>query len=85
MAKLYAEIDSDKHGRKSSKGGDTFLRVEVKRGNDVLGTLGVYEVETVPAAYRVIWHPFKTAKPAFIIHNSVVLEDTEQKGTQQSA
>ena len=77
--KLYAEIDSDKHGRKASKGGDGFLRVEVFRGNRKIGTLGVYEVEagtTTPAGYRVAWHPVAGTKMPQLEHGSVMLEDT---------
>lgn len=33
MAKLYAEIDSDKGGRKASKGGDEYITVNVSNGN----------------------------------------------------
>jgi len=72
--KLYAEIDSDKHGRKGSKGGDSYLRIEVFRGNKKLGYLGVYEVEagtTSPAGYRVIWHIDKPYP-----QNTITLEDT---------
>lgn len=58
MAKLYAEIDSDKRGRKASKGGDTFLSIDIARGNKTIGTLRVYEVEGADA-YRVHWHDEK--------------------------
>jgi hypothetical protein len=33
MAKLYAEITSDKGGRVASKGGDENIRVTIKKGN----------------------------------------------------
>lgn len=82
MAKLFAEIDSDKHGRKASKSGDSFLRIDVFRGNKKIGTLGVYEVLDVGKgthdgivftpvdAYRVAWHP--------VAGQQTVLEDTEK-------
>lgn len=33
MAKLYAEVASDKHGRVASKGGDEYITVNVSNGN----------------------------------------------------
>jgi hypothetical protein len=33
MAKLYAEITSDKGGRVASKGGDNFITVSIYHGN----------------------------------------------------
>lgn len=75
MAKLYAEIGSDKKGRKASKGGDSFLQVDIIRGNSKIGTLGVYEVGAgtkTPAGYRVIWHIEGQPYPK----NTVTLTDT---------
>ena len=42
MAKLYAELTSDKGGRKVSKGGNAYIRLELKRGNKVTHTI-VYD------------------------------------------
>lgn len=82
MAKLFAEIDSDKHGRKASKGGDTFLLIDIYRGNTKVGRVGVYEVVDVNKgtygglqftpvnAYRIAWQP--------VTGKQVMLEDTEQ-------
>lgn len=86
MAKLYAEIDSDKKGRKSSKGGDTYIRIDIVRGNDKLGTLGIYEVlagPNTPAGYRVIWDKEGLPYPK----NITTLEDTtkEEKHRMVSA
>ncbi len=33
MAKLYAELTSDKGGRVASKGGDKWLNVDIRNGN----------------------------------------------------
>jgi hypothetical protein len=35
MAKLYAELTSDKGGRVASKGGDTMLKVTLSQKNNV--------------------------------------------------
>lgn len=43
MAKLFAEIDSDKHGHKASKAGDSFLRIELNLKNKTLGWLEIRE------------------------------------------
>ena len=37
MAKLYAEITSDKGGRVASKGGDSIIAIELYRGNLKVG------------------------------------------------
>lgn len=80
MAKLYAEIDSDKHGRKASKGGETFLRVDIFRRNVKIGTCGIYEVPAsiektkTPAGYRVMWHAEGVAYP----ESTVTLKDTTE-------
>jgi len=44
MAKLYAEIDSDRGGRVASKGGNDELRIIIKCGNDVVYRLRVNEL-----------------------------------------
>lgn len=36
MAKLYAELTSDKGGRVASKGGDKWLELAIYRGNTLL-------------------------------------------------
>lgn len=80
MAKLYAEVYSDKGGRKSNKGGDGFVRVDLYRKNAKVGTLGLYEVnglENGKEAYRVVWSPEGKAKPGTVEHGSCILDDTE--------
>lgn len=39
MAKLYAEITSDKGGRVASKGGDNTIKIELKEGNKIFATI----------------------------------------------
>ena len=48
MAKLYAELTSDKGGRVASKGGDSILAIELYRGNVKVGrvTLDNHEIRT---------------------------------------
>jgi hypothetical protein len=48
MAKLYAELTSDKGGRIASKGGDSIITVELYRGNIKVGrvTMDNHEVKT---------------------------------------
>ena len=41
MAKLYAEIDSDKGGRKASKGGEEYLDIDILSGNRRIACLTV--------------------------------------------
>jgi len=58
MAKLYAEMQSDKSGRTASKSGDSHIRIMLYRGNALLGIVGLYEVpagDTTPAGYRLVW------------------------------
>ena len=53
MARLYAEIDSDKGGRVVSKGGGRELRITAHIGNAFLGTLHIL------ATGRVTWNNAK--------------------------
>ncbi len=39
MAKLYAELSSDKGGRVASKGGDNFITVSIYHGNSKVFTV----------------------------------------------
>lgn len=39
MAKLYAELTSDKGGRVASKGGDNYMHVRLKHGNIEVATV----------------------------------------------
>jgi len=39
MAKLYAELSSDKGGRVASKGGDDDIQIVLKEGNKVFATI----------------------------------------------
>jgi len=43
MAKLYAELTSDKGGRVVSKGGNQNINVSLSRGNNYIGTLKMQE------------------------------------------
>lgn len=45
MAKLYAELSSDKGGRVASKGGDTTLKVSLNHQNKNFGILDAYILE----------------------------------------
>lgn len=39
MAKLYAELTSDKGGRVASKGGDTIIKIVLRDSNKEWGTI----------------------------------------------
>jgi hypothetical protein len=52
MAKLYAELTSDKGGRIASKGGDDHIYVTVTRSNKILGTL---KVRNLKHGYDIFW------------------------------
>lgn len=84
MAKLYAEIDSDRGGRKASKGGDRHIRIDVTRGNTKLGTFGVYEVDG--GGYRIAWHPgYPLRAESHTEYGSVILADTTSAANGQHA
>lgn len=55
MAKLYAELTSDKGGRVASKGADSRLVLTVYQNNKVIGTLKVYPIADEPNGHRVTW------------------------------
>jgi hypothetical protein len=42
MAKLYAELSSDKGGRIASKGGDKYITVQLRRGNKNIASIALY-------------------------------------------
>ncbi len=44
MAKLYAELTSDKGGRVASKGGDAHIELVVRQGNKTIGLLEITEI-----------------------------------------
>ena len=55
MAKLYAELTSDKGGRVASKGGDTRLVLTVKQNNKIVGTIKMYPITDEPNGHRITW------------------------------
>jgi hypothetical protein len=60
MAKLYAELSSDKGGRVASKGADARLMLTVHQNNKVIGTLKVYPITGEPNGHRVTWEGWST-------------------------
>jgi hypothetical protein len=50
MAKLYAELSSDKGGRKVSKGGNDKLTITINTGNNEVITLLVQSEKEIVAA-----------------------------------
>lgn len=55
MAKLYAELTSDKGGRVASKGGDSRLVLTVKQNNKVVGIIKMYPITDEPNGNRITW------------------------------
>jgi len=55
MAKLYAELTSDKGGRVVSKGANTRLVLDVYQNNKKIGTLKAYPIHGEPNGHRVTW------------------------------
>ena len=55
MAKLYAELTSDKGGRVASKGADLRLVLTVQQNNKVVGTLKVYPIADETSGHRITW------------------------------
>jgi len=53
MAKLYAELTSDK-GRKVSKSDDTRLLIDLYQNNNKIGTVGLYQIFDT-GGYRVTY------------------------------
>lgn len=64
MAKLYAELSSDKAGRPVSRGGDTRLQTRYKVGNHPHVTIIVTSSSIVISddrnGARVVYHPDRT-------------------------
>lgn len=55
MAKLYAELTSDKGGRVASKGADSRMMLEVFQNNRKIGILKVYPIHGETNGHRVTW------------------------------
>ena len=55
MAKLYAELTSDKGGRVASKGGDTRLVLTVQQNNKIVVTIKMYPITDEPNGHRITW------------------------------
>lgn len=68
MAKLYAELTSDKGGRVASKSADVRLVLNVYQNNRVIGTLKVYPITDQPNGHRVAWTTFNG--PEQLIQNT---------------
>ena len=52
MAKLYAELASDKGGRVASKGGDSIVTIELVRGNYKVGRVILTNHEVITEIYK---------------------------------
>jgi hypothetical protein len=55
MAKLYAELTSDKGGRVASKGADSRLVLTIQQNNKVIGTIKAYPITNEPSGHRITW------------------------------
>lgn len=55
MAKLYAELTSDKGGRVASKGADSRLVLTIHQNNRAIGMIKVYPIEGEPNGHRITW------------------------------
>ena len=55
MAKLYAELTSDKGGRVASKGGDSRLVLTIQQNNKIIGIIKAYPINGEPNGHRVTW------------------------------
>lgn len=82
MAKLYAEIDSDRGGRVASKGGNDELRIIIKCGNDVVYRLRVNELGMLSHMSATGENLGSLLWEAYQAHNT---REREAKGTQHSA
>jgi hypothetical protein len=55
MAKLYAELTSDKGGRVASKGADSRLVFTIKQNNKVVGVIKAYPINGEVNGHRITW------------------------------
>ena len=55
MAKLYAELTSDKGGRVASKSADMRLVLTIQQNNKVVGTLKMYPITEEVNGHRITW------------------------------
>jgi len=55
MAKLYAELSSDKGGRVASKVADSRLVLTIKQNNKIIGTIKAYPINGEPNGHRITW------------------------------
>ena len=69
MAKLYAELTSDKGGRVASKGADARLVLTIYQNNRAIGTLKAYPINGDTNGHRVTWQ-MGTGGPEQMIQNT---------------
>ena len=63
MAKLYAEITSDKGGRVASKGGDDFITCKITQNGKIIATVEYYDgqlhIDDVPDTMPVVMGDYR--------------------------
>ena len=72
MAKLYAEITSDKGGRVVGKGGDKQIIIRTKNGNKYLGTIELY----YSGGITRLWYTEKNGQKSKLLERIVTVEQT---------